>query len=303
MNKKKELESIGKDHPFPSGVGEGTLSDIVSLSAVELSDAIKDKVVSCVDVMQSYLAQIDKVNPRFNAIVSLRNRDELISEAAKKDSELAKGLYHGWMHGFPHAVKDVAATKGIPTTMGSPLLANDITKHDAIFVERLKKAGAIIIGKTNTPEFGLGSQTYNNVFGTTYNAYDPKLCAGGSSGGAAVALATRMLPVADGSDMMGSLRNPAAFNNIIGFRPSFGRVPHGPTTEIFLQQLGYDGPMGRTVRDTAMLLSTMAGFDSRMPLSIGEDPQQFAGSLQADMEGRKIAWLGDFNGYLPTEQG
>ncbi len=303
MNKKKELESIGKDHPFPSGVGEGTLSDIVSLSAVELSDAIKDKVVSCVDVMQSYLAQIDKVNPTFNAIVSLRNRDELISEAAQKDSELAEGIYHGWMHGFPHAVKDVAATKGIPTTMGSPLLANDITKHDAIFVERLKKAGAIIIGKTNTPEFGLGSQTYNNVFGTTYNAYDPKLCAGGSSGGAAVALATRMLPVADGSDMMGSLRNPAAFNNIIGFRPSFGRVPHGPTTEIFLQQLGYDGPMGRTVRDTAMLLSTMAGFDSRMPLSIGEDPQQFAGSLQADMEGRKIAWLGDFNGYLPTEPG
>ena len=141
LNKKKELESIGKDHRFPSGVGEGTLSDIVSLSAVELSDAIKDKVVSCVDVMQSYLAQIDKVNPTFNAIVSLRNRDELISEAAQKDSELAKGIYHGWMHGFPHAVKDLAATEGIPTTMGSSLLANEIKGYDAIFVERGKNPG------------------------------------------------------------------------------------------------------------------------------------------------------------------
>ena len=286
---------------FSEDADKGASSDIVNLSAVELSDAIKGNAVSCVEVMKAYLAQIDRVNPTFNAIVSLRDRDELLFEAAQKDSELTKGIYHGWMHGFPHAVKDLAATKGIPTTMGSPLLANEITKHDAIFVERLKKAGAIIIGKTNTPEFGLGSQTYNNVFGTTYNAYDPKLCAGGSSGGAAVALATKMVPVADGSDAMGSLRNPAAYNNIIGFRPSFGRVPFGPAMEIFSQQLGYEGPMGRTVRDTAMLLSTMAGFDARIPLSIREDPSQFAGSLQANMKGRKIAWLNDFNGYLPME--
>jgi amidase len=207
------------------------------------------------------------------------------------------------MHGFPHAVKDLSAAKGIPTTMGSPLLADTVTPYDAIIVERVKKAGAIIIGKTNTPEFGLGSHTYNPVFGTTYNAYNPGLCAGGSSGGAAVALATRMLPVADGSDMMGSLRNPAAYNNVIGFRPSFGRVPFGPTPEIFLQQLGYEGPMGRTVGDTAMLLSTLAGFDDRFPLSIPEDPLQFAGNLHADMRGRKIAWLADFNGYLPMEPG
>lgn len=290
--------------PHPSAdVVDGAFSDIVNLNAVELSQAVKHKTVSCVEVMKAYLAQINRVNPRYNAIVSLRNRDKLLSEAARKDSELAKGIYHGWMHGFPHAVKDLAATKGIPTTMGSPLLANMITEHDAIFVERLKKAGSIVIGKTNTPEFGLGSQTYNSVFGTTYNAYDPNLCAGGSSGGAAVALATRMLPVADGSDMMGSLRNPAAYNNIIGFRPSFGRVPFGPSMEIFSQQLGYEGPMGRTVKDTAMLLSTMAGFDSRIPLSIKEDPLQFAGSLQADMQGTKIAWLGDLSGYLPMEPG
>ena len=303
MDKKKKFESNNKDHHSSSCGGEGRLSYIVSLSAVELSDAIRDKVISCVDVMKAYLAGIERLNPTFNAIVSLRNRSELLSEAAQKDSELAKGIYYGWMHGFPHAVKDLAATDGIPTTMGSPLLANDIPGHDAIFVERLKQAGAIIIGKTNTPEFGLGSQTYNNVFGTTYNAYDPKCCAGGSSGGAAVALATRMLPVADGSDMMGSLRNPAAFNNIIGFRPSFGRVPFGPTQEIFSQQLGYEGPMGRTVQDTAMLLSTMAGFDSRIPLSIKEDPLQFANSLQVEVRYKKIAWLGDFNGYLPMEPG
>ena len=144
LNEKKNPERIDKDHRFFADVGEGTLSDIVNLSAVELSDAVKNKVVSCVDVIKSYLAQIDKFNPTFNAIVSLRNRDELLSEAAQKDSELAKGIYHGWMHGFRHAVKDLAATKSIPTTMGSPLLANDITKHDAIFVERLKKAGAIV---------------------------------------------------------------------------------------------------------------------------------------------------------------
>ena len=184
MNNRKDFEPIGKNRRSCPGDGQAALSDIVSLSAVELSDAIKGGAVSCVDVMKSYLAQIDRFNPTFNAIVSLRNRDELISEAAQKDSELAGGVYHGWMHGFPHAVKDLAATVGIPTTMGSPLLAEDITAYDAIFVERLKRAGAIIIGKTNTPEFGLGSQTYNTVFGTTGNAYDPGFCAGGSSGGA-----------------------------------------------------------------------------------------------------------------------
>jgi amidase len=303
LDRKRELKRIHKDDNFSSRPAAGGLSDIVSLSAVALSDAIKDKVVSCVDVMKSYLAHIDRLNPTFNAIVSLRNRSELLKEAAQKDSELANGIYRGWMHGFPHAVKDLAATEGIPTTMGSSLLAKDIPGHDAIFVERLKRAGAIIIGKTNTPEFGLGSQTYNNVFGTTFNAFDPKCCAGGSSGGAAVALATRMLPVADGSDMMGSLRNPAAFNNIIGFRPSFGRVPFGPAPEIFSQQLGYEGPMGRTVQDTAMLISIMAGFDSRIPLSIKDDPVQFTNSLQVEVKYKKIAWIGDFNGYLPMEPG
>ena len=303
MNQHQQPEKNGYDHGFRTESAEENFSGIVQMSAMELSRVIKAGDVSCVEVMAAYLMQIDKVNPRHNAIVSMRSHEELLAAAEEKDAELASGLYHGWMHGFPHAVKDLAPTKGIPTTMGSPLMAETVTPHDAIFVERIKRAGAIIIGKTNTPELGLGSQTYNPVFGTTLNAYDPRMCAGGSSGGAAVALATRMVPVADGSDMMGSLRNPAAFNNVIGFRPSFGRVPDGPSPEIFFGQLGYEGPMGRSVSDAAMLLSTMAGFDARIPLSIKEDPLPFSGSLQADLQGRKLAWLGDLNGYLPMEPG
>jgi amidase len=170
-------------------------------------------------------------------------------------------------------------------------------------VERVRKSGAILIGKTNTPEFGLGSQTYNPVFGPTRNAYDPSRTAGGSSGGAAVALALRLVPVADGSDMGGSLRNPAAFNNVIGFRPSQGRVPYGPTSEVFVQQLGYEGPMGRNVADTAMLLSVQAGYDARTPLSLSENPAIFAEPLKRDFNGARIGWLGDLGGYLPFEAG
>lgn len=276
---------------------------IVALTAVELSTAIKSRAVSCRQVMQAYLAQIMKLNPKFNAIVALQDEAGLLAQADLCDKELLAGEYRGWMHGFPLAVKDLAATKGITTAMGSPILKNNIPQHDEIIVERLKAAGGIIIGKTNTPEFGLGSQTYNPVYGTTLNAYDGKSTAGGSSGGAAVALALNMLPVADGSDMMGSLRNPAAYNNVIGFRPSFNRVPFGPTTEVFLQQLGVNGPMGKTVTDVAMLLSTMAGYDARTPLVMDQNPEIFTRSLKSDVAGTRIGWLGDFGGYLPMEDG
>jgi amidase len=206
------------------------------------------------------------------------------------------------MHGLPHAVKDLAATKDIPTTSGSPLFRNFLPPHDAIFVERLRAAGAILIGKTNVPEFGLGSQTYNPVFGITRNAYDPAKTSGGSSGGAAVALALRMVPVADGTDFDGSLRNPAGYNNVFGFRPSAGRVPYGPTPEVFMQSIGYEGPMARTVTDLAMLLSTMAGYDERTPLSLTGDPRQFTEPLKRDMKGVRIGWLGDLGG-VPMEDG
>lgn len=281
---------------------QGSLSDVVMMDALDLSIAIKSKQVSCKEVMAAYLNHIERFNPKVNAIVSLQDRDALLKEAAERDAQLARGEYQGWMHGFPHAVKDLAPTKGIRTTWGSPLL-DTVPQLDAIFVERLKKNGAIIIGKTNAPEFGLGSQTYNPVFGTTLNAYAQSKTAGGSSGGAAVSLALRMLPVADGSDMMGSLRNPSAFNNVIGFRPSYGRVPNGPGGELFLEQLSCVGPMGRSIADVAMLLSVMAGPDPREPLSIEQNPAIFTEPLKHDFEGTRLGWLGNFGGYLPMEPG
>ena len=276
-------------------------SDVVMMNAGDLSHAIRTRQVSCREVMAAYLAHIDLLNPKVNAIVSLQPRDGLMKQAAQRDSELKSGQYRGWMHGFPHAVKDLAATRGIRTTWGSPLL-DTVPDYDSIFVERLRRAGVIIIGKTNAPEFGLGSQTYNSVFGTTLNAYDQSKCAGGSSGGAAVSLALRMLPVADGSDMMGSLRNPAAYNNVIGFRTSYGRVPSGGE-ELFLEQLSVNGPLGRTVSDVAMLLSVMAGPDPRAPLSLEQDPAAFTEPLKRDFKGTRLGWMGDLGGHLPMEPG
>jgi amidase len=276
-------------------------STLVGMSALELAAAIRSRAVSCVEVMRAYLEQIARLNPRVNAIVSLQDREALLLQARERDAQLAQGQYRGWMHGLPHAVKDLALTAGIRTTFGSPLL-DSIPEHDSILAERLRKHGAILIGKTNTPEFGLGSQTYNTVFGTTLNAYDQSKTAGGSSGGAAVGLALRMLPVADGSDMMGSLRNPAAFNNVFGFRPSFGRVP-AAGEELFLQQLSCPGAMGRDVADVAMLMSVIAGPDQRAPLSIEEDPQVFRQSLECSFSGTRLGWLGDLGGHLPFEPG
>jgi amidase len=279
------------------------ISELVQLPAHQLSLHVRQRQVSCREVMQHYLAHIERFNPRVNALISLQPAEMLLAEADQRDAELSRGEYRGWMHGLPHAVKDLSLTRGIRTTLGSPLYREHIPERDGIMVERLKAAGAIIIGKSNTPEFGLGSQTYNPLFGATGCAYDPSRTAGGSSGGAAAALAMRLVPVADGSDMMGSLRNPAAFNNIIGFRPSQGRVPFDDAADLFLDQLGYEGPMGRNTRDVALLLSVQAGGDSRSPLSIAEDGQGFAGALQRDFQGARLGWLGDFDGYLAMERG
>jgi len=252
--------------------------------------------------MTAYLAQIDRVNQQVNAIVSLRDPEVLLQEAQAKDDSLAQGISDGWMHGFPHAVKDLVATRGVRTTQGSPLFADVVPVQDALLVQRLRQAGAIVIGKTNVPEFGLGSHSYNPVFGATRNAYAEDRTAGGSSGGAAVAVALRMLPVADGSDTGGSLRNPAAYNNVFGFRPSLGRVPrHQP--EVFFQSLGTDGPLARTVADLAHLLSSMCGYDPKAPLSLDADPLELLQPLQRDFAGTHLAWLGDLDGYLPMEPG
>ena len=278
------------------------VSGIVAMDAIALSRAIKTKQVSCAEVMTAYLDHIERINPLVNAIVSLQDRGDLLRQAKTRDEELARGDHRGWMHGFPHAVKDLTATKGIRTTQGSRIVKDFVPAADAIMVERLRSAGAIIIGKTNTPEFGLGSNTYNDVFGRTLNAYDQTKTAGGSSGGAGVALALRMLPVADGTDHGGSLRNPAVFNNVFGFRTSYGRVPaQGP--DVFYAWMGVQGPMACNVPDLAMLLSVQAGHDPRMPLSNRQDPAQFAQDLKRDLKGKRIAWSGDFGGAMPFEPG
>jgi amidase len=279
------------------------ISELVLLQAHELAERIRSRQVSCREVMQTYLAHIDRFNPRVNALISLQPAEDLLAQADVRDAELARGAYRGWMHGLPHAVKDLSLTQGIRTTMGSPLYKDFIPERDGIMVERLKAAGAIIIGKSNTPEFGLGSQSYNPLFGATSCAFDPSKTAGGSSGGAAAALAMHLVPVADGSDMMGSLRNPAAFNNVFGFRPSQGRVPFDDSADLFIDQLGYEGPMGRSVRDAALLLSVQAGADARAPLSIAESGNAFAAPLERGFKGTRLGWLGDFNGYLPMEKG
>ena len=279
------------------------ISPLVQLQAHELAQLIRLRQVSCREVMGDYLAHIERFNPAVNALVSLQPAEALLAQADERDAELARGEYRGWMHGLPHAIKDLSLTKGIRTTLGSPLYRDYLPERDGIMVERIRAAGAILIGKSNTPEFGLGSQSYNPLFGATGCAYDPSRTAGGSSGGAAAALALQLVPVADGSDMMGSLRNPAAFNNIVGFRPSQGRVPFDDAADLFFDQLGYEGPMGRSVRDVALLLSVQAGADARAPLSIAESGKAFAGPLERDFKGARLGWLGDLGGHLAMERG
>ena len=276
-------------------------SDICRLSAVALADAIRHRTLSVREVATAFLDRIERVNPLVNAIVSLRDRGDILREADAADARTNRAEA-GPLFGLPIAIKDLAMTSGLRTTFGSPIFADFVPREDDFFVERIRKAGAIIIGKTNVPEFGLGSNTYNAVFGPTLNAFDPALIAGGSSGGAAVALALDMVPVADGSDFGGSLRNPAAYNNVYGFRPSQGLVPGGPDLEVFHAQMGVDGPMGRSVRDMALLLDAQAGYHPHAPLSY-EKQDSFLQGLRTPATGGRVAWLGDLGGHLPLETG
>lgn len=277
-------------------------SDICRLRAVDLVDGIRRREFSAREVTAAFLDRIEAVNPHVNAIVSLRDRAAILAEADAADQALAEGAAAGPLFGLPVAIKDLALTKGLRTTFGSPIFAEFVPGEDDFFVARMRRAGAVIIGKTNVPEFGLGSNTYNNVFGPTLNAFDPALTAGGSSGGAAAALALNMVPVADGSDFGGSLRNPAAYNNVYGFRPSQGLVPAGPMNEIFLSQIGVEGPMARNVRDIALLLGVQAGYHPGAPLSHDGEGSYLDG-LERTGSGGRIAWLGDLGGRLPLEAG
>lgn len=281
-----------------------TDAGLLSLDASTLSGRIATRTVSCRELMQATLERIAALNPVHNAIVSLRDPADLLAEADACDAALARGEITGWMHGFPIAVKDLSDVQGLPTTRGSPAVGKPVAQADALFVQRMKKAGAIVIGKTNTPEFGLGSHTFNPVFGVTRNAWDPSKSAGGSSGGAAVALALGMVPVADGSDTGGSLRNPAAFNNVVGFRPSWGRVPTVPAEEVFYEQLNTLGPMARTTEDVARLLAVMAGPDARAPLSLDQTlPDPLGDDPIGAAPGKRIGWLGSLWPDLPLAPG
>ncbi len=270
-------------------------NELCFLTATELAQLIRTKQLSAQEVMEAHLAQIERVNPTVNAIVTLLP-EVALANAKAADAQLARGEAVGPLHGLPVAHKDLVETKGIRTTRGSPLFKDYIPDFDALIVERLRKGGAITIGKTNTPEFGAGSQTFNPVFGATLNPYDTTKTCGGSSGGAAVALACGMLPIADGSDTGGSLRNPANFCNVVGLRPSPGRVPSWPKATGWFP-ISVQGPMARTVQDVALMLTAIAGPDPRAPIGSGEPGSRFTASLQRDFKGTRIAWsrdLGDF---------
>jgi amidase len=259
---------------------------------------IRSGQLSTREVVAAHLEQIAAVNPKVNAIVTLVG-ERAMRQALALDELLVAGKSLGPLHGLPIAHKDLQPTKGIRTTFGSRIFQNFIPQEDSLLVERVGRAGAIAVGKTNTPEFGAGSQTFNEVFGATRNPYDLSKTCGGSSGGAATALACNMLPIADGSDMGGSLRNPASFCNVVGLRPSPGRIPVWPAP-LAWSTLSVEGPMARTVADVAFFLSAMAGPDRRSPIALPDPGAVFAGPLGRDFKGVRIAWWKDLSG-LPVD--
>lgn len=265
-------------------------------SATDLAARLRRRDLSAREVMTAHLARIEAVNPRINAIVTLV-ADRAMADAGRADELAARRGTLGALHGLPVAHKDLVDTAGIRTTRGSPFYRDTVPTRDAVIVTRMRAAGAITCGKTNTPEFGAGSQTFNSVFGATCNPYDVSRTSGGSSGGAAAVLACGMVPIADGSDQGGSLRNPAAFCNVVGLRPSPGRVPANAST---WSPLSVSGPMARSVADVALLLSALAGPEAGSPLSIAEDPAQFRRPLERGFKGVRVAWWRGLGG-IPFE--
>ncbi len=284
-------------------------TEICFASAARLAHMVRTRKLSCTEVMNAFYDRIEEANPYLNAICTLIERQSACDQAQLLDHRIQAGESLGALAGLPIGVKDLVETSAIRTSMGSPLFADFIPSYDALMVSRMKAADAIIIGKTNVPEFGAGSHSFNRLFGVTRNPYDINRSAGGSSGGAAAALAAGMLPLADGSDLGGSLRNPASFCNVVGFRPSPGRVPTWPSPSPYAP-LPVLGPMGRSVADVALLLSVIAGPDQRAPLSIEQNPDRFAALFRVASEGSpsganvtkgtRIAWSRDL-GFLPVE--
>lgn len=265
------------------------MSDLCFLPAIDLVRLIRQREVSAREVLDAHLSQIERLNPAVNAIVTLVEPERAREAAAALDARLARGEATGPLAGLPIAHKDLLPTKGLRTTFGSPLFERFVPDHSALVVERLQAAGALTIGKSNTPELGAGSQTFNRVFGATRNPHDPTKTSGGSSGGAAAALACGLVPIADGTDLGGSLRNPASFCNVCGFRSSPGRVPVWPTPAAWFP-FDIHGPMARTVADIALMMTAIAGPDPRAPLSGGDPGSIFAANLARDFTAVRIAW-------------
>ncbi len=274
-------------------------ADLCFMRAIDLAALIRTRKVSAREVMTAHLERINRLNPRINAIVAKLDDERCLALADAADVQVAKRAPLGLLHGLPIAFKDLQPAVGFPFTRGSTIYKDAMPTEDSVLVERLRNAGAVPIGKTNTPEFGMGSHTYNKVYGTTVNPFDYTKTAGGSSGGAGAALATGMLPIADGSDLGGSLRNPGNFNNIVGLRPTVGLVPSAPNP-VPLLGFSTSGPMARTVADTAFLLSVMAGPDPRDPGSVPSDPSVFRGALNRSFRGTRVAWCLDLGG-LPVD--
>ncbi|MEV7383168.1 amidase [Streptomyces lydicus] len=269
------------------------------LDATDLAARLRRREISAREVVQAHLDRIERVNPTVNAIVTL-DAEGALAAAAEADARLVRGAEVPPLHGLPIAFKDTHLTRGMRTTFGSPLFADHVPDEDDVVVDRLQRAGAIRLGKTNVPEFAAGSHTFNRVFGTTRNPYDPTRSAGGSSGGAAAALAAGLQPLADGSDMGGSLRNPASFCNVVGLRPTPGRVPPQPGGDLW-DTLAVPGPMGRTVADTALLLSAMAGPDPRCPIGLETPGAAFRVPLDRKLRGLRVAWTPDLGGLAPAD--
>lgn len=265
-----------------------------------IAGLIASRKTSCEEVMRAVLARIAAVNPAHNAIVALQDGDQLLAQARAMDARLAAGATPGPLFGLPWAVKDLVDVIGIRSTSGSLVYRENLPTSEGIMVQRLRKAGAIFIGKTNAPEFGFGSHTINRVYGPTRNSFDTGKSAGGSSGGAGVALALRMVPLADGSDFGGSLRNPAAWNNVFGFRTGIGVIPP-EGNDLWTARMSVAGPMARHVADLGLILSVMAGKHPDSPQSLDVDARAFAGPLDADMKGVRIGWLGDWGGRVPHD--
>jgi amidase len=290
------LNPLGMAEDAEPPPSQGSQQELCDMSAVELAARLARKRVSAREVMSAHVAQIERLNPKINAIVTLV-AEQAMAAAAKADEAIARRGPIGVLHGLPIAHKDLVDTAGIRTTLGSPFYRDNVPTRDALIVTRIRAAGAITVGKTNTPEFGAGSQTFNTVFGATRNPYDVTKTCGGSSGGAAAAVAARMLPIADGSDTGGSLRNPPAFCNVVGLRPSPGRVASESTS---WSPLSVSGPIARTVADVALFLSAIAGANDRNPLSIDEDPARFRAPLGKNFKGVRVAWWRGLGG-IPFE--